>query len=129
MLRPLVTGAALLLLLIFGYLLRQGLETSPLLGLWDTGRYAHGTLKPPAEMRSPPEDAPLVLTLDPSDVRATPTLGALFDRYGLDNSLLRPTIIASGIGSPDEGMTTPALRNWRLTAPVQIKVPLQEAAK
>jgi hypothetical protein len=129
MLRKLVTCACGVLLLIFGYLLRQSLQASPLLGLWDTGRYSQGPLQPPAEMKAPPVDAQLVLTLDASDVRSTPTLGALFDRYGLDNSRLRPTILASGIGSPDDNTHIEVLRNWRLSAGMQLKVPLPEPGR
>jgi hypothetical protein len=129
MLRQLVTGAALLLVLIFGYLLRQAANTTPLLGLWDTGRYEHRPLQPPPEMKAPPADAQLVLNLDANDVRVTRTLGELFDRYGLDNSLLRPTILASDLAAPEENAPISVLRDRRLTSPMQIKVPLQEPAK
>jgi hypothetical protein len=129
MLRQLVTGAALLLILIFGYLLRQAASTTPLLGLWDTGRYEHRPLQPLPEMKAPPADAQLVLNLDTNDVRVTRTLGELFDRYGLDNSLLRPTILASDLPAPKENDTIADWRNRPLHAPVQIKVPLQEPAK
>jgi hypothetical protein len=109
----------------FGWLLRRDLAASPLLSLWDTGRYGP-TLEQPRPVQARPLDSVLHLTVDATDITpAQQTLGQLFDHYGLGDSLLRATIRRSGLGDPGPEVPVASLRAWRLRPGMQLLIPLQ----
>jgi len=125
--KTLLTVACLVLMVTFGWMLRQDLAASPLLGMWDTGRYADLESQQRARPVQPrPLDSVLRLTVDAADITpAQQTLGQLFDHYGLGDSLLRPTIRRSGLGDPGPEVPMASLRAWRLRPGMKLQIPLQ----
>lgn len=126
MAKTLITLAVLILMVSFGYLLHRDYDASPLLGLWDTGRYTQAGLPQPKTVQPRPLDSVLHLTVEAADITSTQeTLGQLFDHYGLGDSLLAATIRRSGLGDPGPEVPVASLRAWRLRTGMQLLIPLQ----
>lgn len=129
MAKTLLTLAVLILMVSFAYLLRRDYEASPLMGLWDTGRYTQPGLPQPKAVQPRPLDSVLQLTVEDSDITpAQQTLGQLFDHYGLGDSLLAATIRRSALGDPGPEVPMATLRAWRLRPGMQLVIPLQAGA-
>jgi hypothetical protein len=123
------TVACIVLIPLFAWFLRQEQQKNPLLGLWDTGHYENRALPPPTEVPPKPVEQVLTLAIDKDDITPTQqTLGDLFLHYGLDFSLLRPTIVQSGLGDPPADTPYGELARQRLK-PGILTIPMKATAR